>query len=182
MTTTSWTATAGDDTLEGGAGVDNVSGGAGSDVASWADATSSVVASLDGVANDGVPRSRTRTCRATSRASRVVATRTSCPATPVRTRCAAATAATTSTAAPATTCSTGRPATTRSTPATGDDFLYGGTDSDALSYAGSPSSVYVYQDGLYNDGRLRHGERQCARHREADWVAVRRRPRGHAGR
>ena len=64
----------------------------------------------------------------------------------------------------------------------GDDFLYGGTDSDSLSYAA------VAQLGLRLPGRAvqrrqaRDGERQRARHREADRVAVRRRPRGHAGR
>jgi Ca2+-binding RTX toxin-like protein len=43
----------GDDTLDGGAGFDTISGGLGSDIASWADATGPVTATLDGAANDG---------------------------------------------------------------------------------------------------------------------------------
>jgi Ca2+-binding RTX toxin-like protein len=44
------------------------------------------------------------------------------------------------------------------TPANGADVVDGGADSDTLSYAGYPGSVYVYQDGAANDGTLGEGD------------------------
>jgi Ca2+-binding RTX toxin-like protein len=45
---------AGDDLIDGGADTDTIAGNSGTDIASWADASGPVHASIDGVANDGI--------------------------------------------------------------------------------------------------------------------------------
>jgi Ca2+-binding RTX toxin-like protein len=145
---------AGDDMISGGAGVDQLAGNSGTDIASWADASNSVNASLDGVANDGVAGENENLpsdfegIQGGQYADKLSGTG----------------------ANPDTLLGGGGPDdlegwggddTLRGQDGndtlhanSGSDVLDGGVDTDSLSYAGNGQPVYVYQDGAANDGTL----------------------------
>jgi Ca2+-binding RTX toxin-like protein len=143
----------GDDTLDGGAGHDIVGGGDGTDIASWADAKSEVTASLDFVANDGVlNEGELVPADIEGLQGGIGADRLSgnSGANVLR----GGDGPDDLNGGAGDDLLNGQAGDDTLHTGAGADFLYGGTDSDSLSYASAPNSVYVYQDGLYNDGTL----------------------------
>jgi Ca2+-binding RTX toxin-like protein len=143
----------GDDTLDGGAGTDTISGGPGTDIASYADATGPVTASLDGVANDGqagenenIPSdvegiqggSYDDTLSGGGGNSTLLG----------------GDGADDLQSWNGDDVLRGQGGNDTLHPSGGADVLDGGDGVDTLSYAGVGQSVYVYQDGAANDGML----------------------------
>ena len=129
----------GDDTLEGGAGVDSVSGGAGRDVASWADASNGVVASLDGFANDGVPGIETENVPGDIEGLQGGRYPDKLSGNSGANILRGGDGTDDLDGGAGNDLLNGQAGDDTLHTGEGDDFLYGGTDSDSLSYAGSPA-------------------------------------------
>jgi Ca2+-binding RTX toxin-like protein len=144
----------GDDTLDGGVGTDKVTGGDGTDIASWADAQNSVVAYLDGVANDGTSGEN----------ENIPADIEGIQGGPYDDKLSGTgggndillggSGADDLEGWGGDDTLKGEGGNDTLHRNSGADVLDGGPDSDALSYAGVGQSVYVYQDGAANDGPL----------------------------
>ena len=141
----------GDDTLDGGTGTDHISGGQGSDIASWADAQSSVVASLNGLADDGTAGENEYIPTDVERIQ----------GGPYDDQLSGDNGPNTLLGGPGADDLEGFGAEDVLEGEVGNDTLHansgadvldGGPDTDTLSYASQGASVYVYQDGVSNDG------------------------------
>jgi Ca2+-binding RTX toxin-like protein len=142
------------DTIDGGAGFDEISGGGGTDIADWEDATGPVTVTLDGIANDGqstehenVP-SDVEGVQGGPFGDTLVGNRRSQPA-PL-----GGAGADDINGGNGDDLVNGQAGDDTLHFELGADQIYGGTDTDSLSYAGAGSRVTVIQDFLANDGTL----------------------------